>query len=62
MASNSTTWSRCYAVDAIVLRPNVPPVRGTAAIHEFFVGVLDAGLGEVDMEPLRVEIFGRCCL
>jgi len=47
-----------YAVDAIVLRPNVPPVRGTAAIHEFFVGVLDAGLGEVDMESLRVEVFG----
>jgi ketosteroid isomerase-like protein len=47
-----------YAVDAIVLRPNVPPVRGTAAIREFFFGVLDAGLGEVDMEPLRVEVFG----
>jgi ketosteroid isomerase-like protein len=47
-----------YAVDAIVLRPNVPPVRGTAAIREFFFGVLDAGLGEVDMEPLRVETFG----
>jgi ketosteroid isomerase-like protein len=41
-----------------VLRPNVPPVRGTAAIREFFFGVLDAGLGEVDMEPLRVETFG----
>jgi len=47
-----------YAVDAIVLRPNVPPVRGTAAIREFFFGMLDAGLGEVDMEPLRTEIFG----
>jgi ketosteroid isomerase-like protein len=47
-----------YAVDAIVLRPNVPPVRGTAAIREFFFGVLDAGLGDVEMEPLRIEIFG----
>jgi ketosteroid isomerase-like protein len=47
-----------YAVDAIVLRPNVPPVRGTAAIREFFFGVLDAGLGDVEMEALRVEIFG----
>lgn len=47
-----------YGADAIVLRPNVPPVRGTAAIREFFFGVLDAGLGEVDLEPLRVEIFG----
>jgi ketosteroid isomerase-like protein len=47
-----------YGADAIVLRPNVPPVRGTAAIREFFFGVLDAGLGEVEMEPLRVEVFG----
>ena len=41
-----------------MLRPNVPPVRGTAAIREFFFGVLDAGLGEVEMDVLRVEIFG----
>jgi ketosteroid isomerase-like protein len=47
-----------YGADAIVLRPNVPPVRGTAAIREFFFAVLDAGLGEVEMEPLRVEVFG----
>jgi ketosteroid isomerase-like protein len=47
-----------YGADAIVLRPNVPPVRGTAAIREFFFGVLDAGLGEVEMDPLRVEVFG----
>jgi ketosteroid isomerase-like protein len=47
-----------YAVDAVLLRPNVPPVRGTAAIREFFFGVLDAGLGDVEMETLRTEIFG----
>jgi len=47
-----------YAVDAIVLRPNVPPVRGTAAIRELFVGLLDAGFGDVEMDPLRTEVFG----
>jgi ketosteroid isomerase-like protein len=47
-----------YGVDAIVLRPNVPPVRGTAAIREFFFGLLDAGFGEVEMDPLRLEVFG----
>ncbi len=41
-----------------MLRPNVPPLRGTAAIREFFFGVLDAGLGDVELELLRVEIFG----
>jgi len=47
-----------YAADALVLRPNVPPVRGTASIREFLFSVLDAGLGEVELDPLRVEVFG----
>ena len=47
-----------YGADAVVLRPNVPQVRGTAAIREFFFSVLDAGLGEVEMDTLRVEVFG----
>ena len=47
-----------YVADAMVMRPNVPPVRGTAAIREFFFAALDSGLGEVEFEPLRVEMFG----
>jgi uncharacterized protein (TIGR02246 family) len=47
-----------YAPDAIVMRPNVPPIRGMAAIREFFFAVLDAGLGEVELESLRVDIMG----
>ncbi|HSS98599.1 MAG TPA: DUF4440 domain-containing protein [Terriglobales bacterium] len=47
-----------YAADALVLRPNVAPVRGAAAIREFFFGALEAGLGEVELEALRVELMG----
>ena len=47
-----------YVADALVLRSNYPPVRGAAAVREFFFGALDAGLGEVEVEPLRVEISG----
>jgi len=47
-----------YGADAIVLRPNVPPIRGTAALREFFFTQLDAGMGEVEMESLRTEVFG----
>jgi ketosteroid isomerase-like protein len=47
-----------YATDALVLRPNVPPIRGTAAIREFYFTALDAGLGEAEFDPLRVELFG----
>jgi uncharacterized protein (TIGR02246 family) len=48
-----------YLPDATVLRPNVPAVRGAAAIREFFFGVLDSGFGEVELETLRIEIFGE---
>lgn len=48
-----------YLNDAIVLRPNIPVVRGAAAIREMFFGVLDSGFGEVEFEPMRVEVFGE---
>jgi ketosteroid isomerase-like protein len=47
-----------YVSDALVLRSNYPPIRGAAAVREFFFGALDAGLGEVEVEPLRVEVVG----
>jgi ketosteroid isomerase-like protein len=47
-----------YAADAMVLRSNYPPVRGAAAVREFFFAALDAGLGEVELEPLRLEVLG----
>lgn len=47
-----------YTADAMVLRSNCAPIRGAAAIREFFFGALDAGLGEVELDPLRVEVIG----
>ncbi len=47
-----------YTADALVLRSNCPPIRGAAAVREFFFGALDAGLGEVEVDPLRVEVAG----
>ena len=47
-----------YAADAVVLRSNVPAVRGMAAVREFFFTVLEAGLSEAELEPLRVELMG----
>lgn len=47
-----------YVSDALVLRSNYPPIRGGAAVREFFFGALDAGFGEVEVEPLRVDVFG----
>jgi ketosteroid isomerase-like protein len=47
-----------YVSDPLVLRSNCPPIRGAAAVREFFFGALDAGLGEVEFEPMRVEVVG----
>jgi ketosteroid isomerase-like protein len=47
-----------YAADALVLRSNLPPIRGAMAVREFFFSSLEAGLGEVALDPLRVEVAG----
>ena len=56
-----------YSTDGIVLRSNYPPVRGTSAIREFFVHMIEGGLGDVELEPLKVLVgsdmafeAGRC--
>ncbi|MFZ0318745.1 MAG: SgcJ/EcaC family oxidoreductase [Candidatus Sulfotelmatobacter sp.] len=47
-----------YAPDALVLRSNLPLLRGAAAVREFFFSALESGLGEVAVEPIRVEVIG----
>lgn len=47
-----------YAPDAVVLRSNLPLLRGAAAVREFFFSALESGLGEVAVEPVRVEVIG----
>ena len=47
-----------YAPDALVLRSNLPPIRGAAAVREFFYASLEAGLGEVAVDPMRVDVMG----
>ena len=47
-----------YAPDAVVVRSNLPLLRGAAAIREFFFSAIESGLGEVAVEPLRVEVAG----
>ena len=47
-----------YSPDALVLRSNLPLLRGAAAVREFFFSALESGLGEVALEPLRVEVIG----
>ena len=48
-----------YTADATLMRPNYSAVRGAAAIREFLCGVLDAGLGDVELDPLRTDVLGE---
>lgn len=47
-----------YSPDATLIRSSVPPVRSLPAIREFLLSMLAAGLGDVEMESLRLEIMG----
>jgi ketosteroid isomerase-like protein len=51
-----------YAADATLIRSSVPPVRSLAAIREFLISLLEAGLGDVEMESLRLEMLGDIAL
>jgi ketosteroid isomerase-like protein len=51
-----------YAADATLIRSSVPPVRSLPAIREFLVSLLEAGLGDVEMESLRLEVMGEIAL
>jgi ketosteroid isomerase-like protein len=51
-----------YAADATLIRSSVPPVRSLPAIREFLASLLEAGLGEVEMESLRLEVMGEIAM
>lgn len=51
-----------YAADATVIRASLPPVRSLPAIREFLHSILEAGLGDVEMESLRTDVMGDVAL
>ena len=51
-----------YAADATLIRSSLPPVRSLPAIREFLISLLEAGLGDVEMESLRLEVMGDIAL
>ena len=51
-----------YAADATLIRSSLPPVRSLPAIREFLLSMLEAGLGDVEMESLRLEVMGEIAM
>ncbi len=50
--------TRLYSADAIVLRPNLAPAQGSAAIRQLLSASIEAGLGDVDLENGDIGIVG----
>lgn len=52
-----------YSPDAIVLRSNVAPAHGYPAIRELLKAALEAGLGDVELQPADAGVLGEiACL
>ncbi len=51
-----------YSADATVIRASLPPVRSLPAIREFLFSLLEAGLGDVEMESLRIDVMGEVAM
>ena len=51
-----------YVADATLIRSSVPPVRSLPAIREFLASMLEAGLGDVEMESVRLEVMGEIAM
>ncbi len=51
-----------YASDATLIRSNLPPMRSLPAIREFLHALLEAGLGDLEMESLRTEMMGEIAM
>ena len=51
-----------YAADATLIRSSIPPVRSLPAIREFLLSMLEAGLGDVEMESLKLEVMGEIAM
>src|SRR5690349_10247464 len=52
-----------YSSDAIVLRPNVAPAHGVAAIRQLLQTALDSGLGDVQLDCADIGVVGAfACL
>ena len=51
-----------YVSDATLIRSNLPPVRSLPAIRDFLHALLEAGLGDLEMESLRIEVMGEIAM
>jgi uncharacterized protein (TIGR02246 family) len=53
--NDAATMASVYAEDADFVPPNAEPLRGTAAIEDFWHGGFEMGITSLDVETVRLE-------
>lgn len=56
---DAKAMTKDYAVDAIVLPPNTPEVKGTDAIIKLWQGFIDMGKGVLKLNTVKTSVFGN---
>ena len=58
-AGNLDRMMDLYADDAVLMAPNLPPLKGSGAIRGFWNGLLNGGSADVDIIPDEVMVSGN---
>lgn len=56
---DAKAMTKDYAVDAIVLPPNTPEVKGSDAIIKLWQGFIDMGKGVLKLNTVKTSVFGN---
>lgn len=58
-AKDSKTVADFYAEDAVLMPPNVPAVKGRAAIQTYFEGLFKQGITDLRLSPIEATVVGQ---
>lgn len=57
-AGDAATLAGLYTVDAVVMAPNLARIEGRRGIQELWQNFFDAGVSDIDLETLELEVSG----
>ena len=56
---DAKAMTKGYAMDAIVLPPNMPEIKGSDAIVKLWQGFIDMGKGVLKLNTVKINVFGN---
>jgi ketosteroid isomerase-like protein len=58
-AKDAKAVAAFYTEDAVLMPPNVPLVKGRAAIHTYFEGLFKQGITDLRLSPIEARVSGQ---